>query len=130
MRQTAFRQINKTADYTIKPASDPNGATFTNAGASGAVVFTLPTPNAGMLGWWYDFVGLADQNITVAAPTADTLIAINDLTADSVALSTAGQKIGGSLRARCVRSTAYSAVAAYRWVVTPTTNAAAGTVAT
>jgi hypothetical protein len=124
------RQINKTANYTIVAPMDPHLSLFTNAGASGAVIFTLPTPNANLLGYVYDFLGLADQNITIAAPTADTLIALNDLTADSVALSTSSQKIGASARARCVRSSATSAAPAYKWAVTVTTDAAAGTVAT
>lgn len=111
------RQVNKTADYTIKPANDVSGTVFTNAGATGAVVFTLPVPNQAMQGAEYDFVGIADQTITVATPTADTLIALNDVAADSIAMSTAGQKIGGRMRVVCLRSNAPTVQPpTYQWV--------------
>lgn len=86
----------KTADYTIKP-SDPCGTLFTNRGAAGAVVFTLPGPTAVPSGTFYLFVGIADQNVTVAAGTVDTLVTKNDAAADSIAMSTSGEKIGGTM---------------------------------
>lgn len=105
------RHVAKTASYTIKPDTDKPGTVFTNAGAGGAVTFTLPTPNKAVLGWWYRFLGVADQNIIVQPPTADTLIVINDVAADSLALQTAGQKIGGVIEVQCVES----ASGTYRW---------------
>lgn len=94
------RIVPKTAAYSILLDVDRAGTIFTNRGASGAVTFTLPSIGAGQrIGTFFDFLVVADQNVTVAAPAADTLIAFNDTAADSIALSTAGNKIGGYLRA-------------------------------
>lgn len=83
--------VAKTADYTVVEAD--NNTLFTTRGAAGAVVFTLPvTPKKGLR---YGFYCAADQNMTITAGTADTLTAVNDLTADSIAISTASLKIGG-----------------------------------
>lgn len=72
-----------------------NNTLFTTRGASGAVTFTLPTtPKKGLR---YGFYNAADQNMTITAGTADTMVAINDLTADSVSFSTASSKIGGMI---------------------------------
>lgn len=102
------RQVNRTAAYTIQPPRDRAGTTFTNAGASGSVTFTLPTPGKGVHGWWYRFIAIAAQTIVVAAPVADTLIAHNDATADSVQSST----YGATLEAVCVQT-----ANGYAWVV-------------
>jgi hypothetical protein len=96
------RVVAKTANYQISAAVDPLGTIFTNHGATGAVTFTLPQPNQALIGGWYRFIGVADQNITVAAPTNDTLIGLNDAAADSIAFSTAGQKIGAAILATCL----------------------------
>lgn len=106
------RTIAKTASYTINPAIDRPGTVFTNAGAAGAVTFTLPAPGQGTRGWWYRFVGVADQNIIVAALTADTLIVIDDTAADSLAIQTAGQRISAEIEAKCVETTPGT----FRWV--------------
>lgn len=63
-------------------------------GAAGAVNLTLPaTPYAGLR---YRVTNASDQNLTITAGTPDTMVVLNDLTADSVALSTASEKIGGT----------------------------------
>jgi hypothetical protein len=98
------RVVPKAADYTVRPNSDAPGTVFTTEGATGAVVFTLPTPTRALLGVWYRFKNVVDQNMTVQPPTADTAIALNDLAADSLAVSTGGQKIGGEIEAQCVRT--------------------------
>lgn len=95
------RFVAKTASYTINPHVDRCGTVFTNRGASGAVTFTLPAPGNAMKGWFYEFRGVAGQNILIAVPTADTAIVKNDAAADSLALSTAGELIGGAARAEC-----------------------------
>jgi len=85
--------VAKTADYTVTAAD--NGTLFTNRGAVAAVNFTLPvTPTKGLV---YYFYAAANQALTVTAGTADTLVAFNDIAADSIAFSTAGEIVGGSV---------------------------------
>ena len=86
-------QYDKTADYTI-PANAFIGALFTNAGAVGAVVITLPAlaPNR-----VFGFRVIADQTLTVASAAGDDMVTKNDASADSVAFSTANEKIGGGV---------------------------------
>lgn len=103
------RQVNKTADYTINADRDRSGTIFTTFGASGAVVFTLPTANARTAGWEYIFIGGADQNVQVAS-VADTLLCTHDAAADTLTLSTSSQKLGGSLRAICLKN-----ASGYQW---------------
>ncbi len=91
--QMGWRQVvAKTADYTVT-ASD-NNTIFTNAGASGAVNFTLPTIAKGLR---YRFFVEADQTLTVTSVVADTLVVFNDAAADSIAFSTSSEKIGGGI---------------------------------
>jgi hypothetical protein len=91
----------KTADYTVVTGTDASGTVFTNRGASGAVIFTLPAPSQAIAGVFYDFLGVADQDVTVKTATVDTLLTKNDAAADSVAMSTSGEKIGGAMRFVC-----------------------------
>jgi hypothetical protein len=92
--------VAKTANYTILP-TDKNGTLFTNRGAVGAIVFTLPAPSAVPSGTWFHFLGIADQTITVATATVDTLIGFNDADLDSVGIATAGDLIGVLLKLVC-----------------------------
>jgi hypothetical protein len=91
----------KAADYTIVSADDPSGTIFTNRGAAGEVIFTLPAPSQLLAGVFYLFAGLAGQNIKVKTATVDTLVTKNDAAADSVAMQTAGELIGGLMLAFC-----------------------------
>lgn len=54
----------KTASYTILAGEADSGKTFSNKGAGGAVIFTLPVAKAGM---HFRFAKLAAQNLTVTA---------------------------------------------------------------
>lgn len=110
------RVVGKSADYTVKYPMDAPDTTFTNDGATGAVVYTLPTPSVELLGVRYRFRAVVDQSITVATPTADTGIGLNDLAVDSLAASTAGQKIGACIEAECVKTT----VGSYQWMLSGT----------
>lgn len=84
----------KTADYTCK--NYESGTLFTNRGANGAVVFTLPaSPKVGV---YFDFHVVADQSVRVAAGTADTMILFNDAACDYIEFATASKKIGASVR--------------------------------
>ncbi len=85
--------VAKTANYTVTTAD--NDTYFTNRGASGTVVFTLPaTPYKGLR---YCFHAVAGQTLTVAAGTNGTMIAMNDAAANSISFSTANEIIGGSV---------------------------------
>lgn len=56
----------KTADYTV--LAGDSGTVFTNTGASGTVVFTLPaSPTAGL---WYEFHITAAQSVDIKTGTA------------------------------------------------------------
>ena len=79
----------KATDYTVTAAD--NNVTFSTRGASGAVIFTLPTLARGLR---YRFFNEADQNMTITSVVADTIVGPNDLALDSVAFSTSGDKIG------------------------------------
>lgn len=95
------RVVAKIADYTIKPPMDASGTCFTNRAATGTVIFTLPAPGLQLMGVHYRFKALADFTVTVKTATADTLVALNDVAADSVSLQTGGQIIGGEMEAFC-----------------------------
>lgn len=88
----------KTGDYTILVGDC--GVIFTNRGAAGAVNFTLPTTSGIATGWHCWIYVVADQNVTITAPTADTMVGFNDQGLDSLAWSTAGQRVGSG--AHCV----------------------------
>ena len=71
-----------------------NGSLIVVRGAGSAVTLTLPaTPKRGLR---YRVYNASAQNLVIAAGTADTMVVFNDLTADSIALQTAGDLIGGS----------------------------------
>lgn len=92
-----WTETAKTGDYTVVAAD--TGTMFTTTGASGAVIFTLPTKAAGLR---YRFLNVVDQNMTVAsAGSADDIVGMNDVAADSIAFSTAGEKIGACLEVFC-----------------------------
>lgn len=83
--------VAKTADYTVVNDTD-NDTLFTNQGAVGAVVFTLPTTIK--RGQRFRFAVEAGQTITVTA-AAGKLVAYNNAAATSIAFSTSSEKIGG-----------------------------------
>jgi hypothetical protein len=103
------RVVPKTADYTIVYPMDAPGTLFTNRGASGAVTFTLPTPSRALLGVWYEFGGVVNQNLAVAG----SICTLNNDSAASVTASTGNQKIGARMRATCVEI----AAGTFRWLV-------------
>jgi hypothetical protein len=112
------RVVRKTANYTINAGVDRSGTVFTNGGASGAVVFTLPAPKLDLLGTYYKFVGLVNEVITVATATADTLVGFNDVDLDSIATGGTGERIGAWITVYCVES----AAGTYVWVAEAGTN--------
>lgn len=92
------RTAIKTATGAI--VASENGTLFYVNG-SGAVTLTLPAIKAGLR---YEFLNIADQNVTIASAAGDDIIVLNDLQADSITYSTTSQKIGArvSLVARYV----------------------------
>lgn len=86
------RLVAKTANYTVVNGTD-NNTIFTTTGAAGEVDFTLPTTIKKGQRW--KFYAAVDQILKVIAP-AGKLVTFNNAAATSVALSTAGNKIGGS----------------------------------
>lgn len=97
----AVRVVAKTADYTIKPPMDAPGTVFTNRGATATVIFTLPAPSLQLTGVRYRFKAHADYTLTVKTATADTLVSLNDVAADSLSLQTGSGIIGGEMEAFC-----------------------------
>lgn len=90
--QSGWRTVlAKTADYTVLDSD--HDVLFTNRGDADAINFTLPA--TAKRGLRFGFMVVADQNVTLTAGTADTLVVFNDAAADSVALSTVSEKIGG-----------------------------------
>lgn len=83
----------KTASYTVTQAE--SGTLFTTTGASGTVTFTLPA--APTTGTFYRFFNTENQTMTVTAGTADTMAAIGNSSADSIAFSTSSKKQGAGL---------------------------------
>lgn len=90
------QQIAVTGNTTVTAAQ--NNSTFIVTGGSG-VTFTLPTLAAGLC---YEFNNCVNQNMVIAAASAGTLIILNDLAANSVAVQTTNEKIGGSFRVRAL----------------------------
>ena len=72
-------------------ASD-NRTLFDTTGATGSVTFTLP---ALANGYFFGFRAAAAQNMIVASLAGNDMIALDDLTASSVAFQTGSQQIGG-----------------------------------
>lgn len=100
----ARRVLNKTANYTVT-ADDLSfgGALLSNAGATGAVVFALPSAKAGM-----SLIANvhANFNLTIDLPTGDTI----------AGLATSGQTfsadaLGESLHLTCSADTVWTRVA-------------------
>jgi len=86
--------VAKTSAYTVKVTE--SGTIFTTQGATGAVTFTLPA-TANCDGCEWTFYNCEDVDMIVAAGTVDTMTAINDVAADSVAFSTTSLQIGGGV---------------------------------
>lgn len=107
----------KTANYTV--TVDDFGKILTNRGATGAVTFTLPAVAASFAGVEVKFLVIADQTVTVAGTTGE-VVAFNDPTANSVAFSTAGEKVGNAITAICDGTSWFLEVSLGAETATPT----------
>jgi hypothetical protein len=83
----------KTANYTIVAAD--NGVIFDNAGATGTVIFTLPAIG---LGYYFEFLAVANYTVEVSSAEGGNMITYNNAAASHVAFQTASQIIGGIFR--------------------------------
>ena len=102
------RFINKTASYTV--TANETGTVFSTTGATAAVVFTLPAI-AAAYPFIFTFISGADVDMTVTAAAANTLVSYNNLTTgDSIAFSTASEKIGGWIDVVCNGTTLFAVV--------------------
>jgi hypothetical protein len=95
------RVVAKTAAYTLNFPFDASGTIFTNRGAGGSVTFTLPSPNRGVMGRWYEFRQHADQTLIVAGATAGDLATTGNAAANNVSFPVGSAKVGRGLMAVC-----------------------------
>lgn len=107
------RVIAKIVAYAISLVRDAAGTVFTNRDAIASVTFTLPTPAFQYLGVPYSFRCVVAQNLVVAGNAAGDLLTLNDVAANSIALQTGGQLIGGTIEAECIETTS----GVYKWQV-------------
>lgn len=82
-------EVAKTAAYTIVAAD--NNKLFTNDGAGASVTFTLPTLAAGLR---FMFFGIADFEWIITSAAGNDIIALNDIAASTLTVTTAGEHIG------------------------------------
>ena len=87
----------KTTDYTVQ--SSDSGTFFTTQGATADIEFTLPAVSGlgGFVCWIYN---AEDVECLVTAP-ANTLIALNNATADGISYTTASNHIGNAFMCVC-----------------------------
>lgn len=88
--QYRIHPITKVASGTLLPTE--SGTLIVNR-STAAATYTLPAPQANLV---YNFVNAVDQNLIVACATP-VGVALNNLAANSIALSTTSQRIGGRL---------------------------------
>jgi hypothetical protein len=96
-----LREISKAADYTVVAADN-----LTEFVATAAAVFTLPAIGKG---YRFKFRQTADANLTISSAEGENIVAFNNATADGIAFSTAGNKIGAG-------AIVYSNAAGDKWI--------------
>lgn len=69
------------------------GGIVTNRGAGGAITITVPDSGS-FSGGWFEYHGLANQDVAFSAATAGDLVGLNDAAVNSVHFNTANEKIG------------------------------------
>lgn len=81
---------------THSPTAADNGTVFFYSNA-GAVAVTLPTLVPGLE---FTFIRTANEELAVASAAGDDIVVGNDLSADSITFTTAGEQIGAAIRVR------------------------------
>ena len=89
--------VTQTTAYTVVMPED-NGKLFSTKGATASCTFTLPAPATANAGCEVQFFAGADQ-VMIVSGTADKMIVFNDIDADAVTFSTAGEKAGAHVLA-------------------------------
>lgn len=89
----AFRAPSYEAATTDTLTADQNGMTLYYSNAA-SVTVTLPAIKPGLE---YTLIRAADEEFIVVSPTADNVIVGNDLSADGVTFTTAGEQIGATV---------------------------------
>ena len=90
--RAVVRSATDATATTITP--DDSGSLFVDMSASNHT-YTLPAV-ADCEGKCFMFIKVGAGNMTIAGGTVDKMIALNDAAADSIAFSTANEKIGGA----------------------------------
>jgi hypothetical protein len=90
-----YSQVTGTTD-TLTPAENGRTLFYSNAAS---VTVTLPTIQPGL---YYDLIRTADEEFIVVSAEGDNVIVGNDLSADGVTFTTAGQQIGARVRAMTI----------------------------
>jgi len=98
-------RLTKTSDYTVRVRDC--GMQFDNAGAGGAVVFSLPVVTAALVGLRYSFCVLAAQSLTVDAPASTTIRIAGSVSAASGNIS--ASTIGDCVEIEAVSTTEWVA---------------------
>ena len=90
------RHTVRTVAVNTSPVAADSGSVYIVNGGTG-VTFTLPAV-ATSAGLYFKFINGVDQTMTVDGP-ANTLVVDNDVTATSIAFSTATEKVGNAVEA-------------------------------
>jgi len=91
-------RVESNADASDTLTASQNGMTLFYSNAA-AVAVTLPAIKPGLQ---YDLIRTADEEFVVASSEGDNIIMGNDLSADSVTFTTAGEQIGAHVRVKSV----------------------------
>lgn len=113
------RLSNHTSDLVL--ANTESGRVLTNSGASGAVIFTLPTPSdpaSSNVSYVFEFHVRAAQTLTVKAPASVTIRNLSNVSAAAGSLGSS--TIGSHLRVISVSATEYEVTYAHGTWSTPT----------
>lgn len=87
-------RVSYEAATTDTLTADQNGMTLYYSNAA-SVTVTLPAIKPGLE---YTLIRAADEEFIVVSPTADNVIVGNDLSADGVTFTTAGEQIGATVK--------------------------------
>lgn len=91
-------RILRVTGTTLTPTAAQNGMLFILSNAA-SVTVTLPAIKPGL---HYDFLREGDEELVIVSPTADNVIVGNDLSADGVTFTTAGEHMGAQIHVESI----------------------------